>query len=61
MKIFMNEFDISPTRASLMTKTVSARLFIKIVGLLLPCFDAKNYLDSWLLQKGHSAVDTNTE
>jgi hypothetical protein len=44
---------ISPTRASLMTKTISSLLFLKIVRPPLTCFDPAIYVDSWLLQKRH--------
>jgi hypothetical protein len=60
MRIFMIESNVNPAKASLMMKTVSALLFIKIVGLLLPCFDLTKYLDSWLLQKSNSAISINS-
>ena len=46
---------ITPTRASLMTTTVSSLLFIRLVGPPLPRFDPTRYVDSWLLRGRHSA------
>jgi hypothetical protein len=52
---------ITPTRASLNTKTVSALLFIKLVGPPLTLFDPSKYVDRWLLKGRHSALDSNTK
>ncbi|XP_065645604.1 E3 SUMO-protein ligase KIAA1586-like [Hydra vulgaris] len=52
---------ITPTRASLMTKTVSTLLFIELVGPPLTSFDPSKYIDSWLLSGRHSAVDTKSK
>ena len=52
---------ITPTRASLMTTTVSSLLFIRLVGPPLPRFDPTRYVDSWLLRGRHSAIDTNSK
>jgi len=51
---------ITPTRASLMTKTVSSLLFIRLVGPPLTFFDPSKYVDSWLLRGRHSAVDSQS-
>ena len=52
---------ITPTRASLMTKTVSSLLFIRLVGPSLTQFDPTKYVASWLLRGRHSAVDTQSK
>ena len=44
------------TRASLKTKTISALLFIKIVGPPLILFDPSKYVELWLLRGRHSAI-----
>ena len=51
----------TPTRASLMTTTVSSLLFIRLVGPPLTRFDPARYVDSWLLRGRHSAIDTNSK
>uniref|UniRef100_A0A8C8RJZ3 HAT C-terminal dimerisation domain-containing protein n=1 Tax=Pelusios castaneus TaxID=367368 RepID=A0A8C8RJZ3_9SAUR len=51
---------ITSTRASLMTKTVSSLLFIRLVGPPLTFFDPSKYVDSWLLRGRHSAVDSQS-
>ena len=50
-----------PTRASLKTKTISALLFIKIVGPPLILFVPLKYVELWLLRGRHSAIDTNSK
>ncbi|XP_066475289.1 E3 SUMO-protein ligase KIAA1586-like [Tiliqua scincoides] len=52
---------VTPTRASLKTKTISALLFIKLVGPPLRLFDPSKYVDLWLLRGRHSAIDTNSK
>ena len=52
---------ITPTRASLLTKTVSALLFIRLVGPPLTRFDPSKYVDLWLLRRRHSAIDTKSK
>ena len=52
---------ITPTRASLMTKTVSALLFIRMVGPPLTYFDPTKYVDSWLLRGKHSALNSQSK
>lgn len=52
---------IRPMTDSLMTKTVSSLLFLKIVGHPLISFYPAKYVNSWLLQKCHSATDTRKE
>jgi hypothetical protein len=49
---------VTPTRASLSTKTISNFLFTRIVGPPLRHFSPIKYVDSWLLRGRHSAVDT---
>ena len=51
----------TPTRASLITKTISALLFVKLVGPPLKFFDPSKYVDRWLLKGRHSAIDTNSK
>ena len=51
---------ITTTRASLMTKTASSLLFIRLVGPPLTFFDPSKYVDSWLLRGRHSAVDSQS-
>ena len=51
----------TPTKASLKTKTISALLFIKIVGPPLILFDPSKYVELWLLRGRHSAIDTNSK
>ena len=52
---------ITPTRASLLTKTVSTLLFIRLVGPPLTRFDPTGYVQSWLLKGRRSAVCTNSK
>ncbi|KII65997.1 hypothetical protein RF11_15812 [Thelohanellus kitauei] len=51
---------IPPIRASLMTKTVSSLIFIRLVGPPLTFFDPSKYVDWWLLRGRHSAVDSQS-
>ena len=51
----------TPTKASLKTKTISALLFIKIVGPPLILFDPSKYVGLWLLRGRHLAIDTNSK
>ena len=46
---------------SLKTKTISALLFIKIVGPTLILFDPSKYVELWLLRGRHSAIDINSK
>ena len=52
---------ITPTRASLLTRTVSALLYIRLVGPPLRRFDPTRYVDSWILSGRRSAVTTNSK
>ena len=52
---------ITPTRASLLTRTVSALLYIRLVGPPLRRFDPTRYVDSWILSGQRSAVTTNSK
>ena len=52
---------ITPTRASLLTRTVSALLYIRLVGPPLRSFDPTRYVDSWILSGRRSAVTTNSK
>ena len=58
---FQMNLIATPTRASLKTKTISALLFIKIVGPPLILFDPSKYVDFCLLRGRHSAIDTNSK
>jgi hypothetical protein len=49
---------VTPLRSSLLTKTISAVLFIKIVGPPLSQFDPTKFVECWLLFGHHSATDT---
>lgn len=51
----------TPTRSSLTIKTISALLFIKLVGPPLKLFEPSKYVDRWLLKGRHSATDTNSK
>ena len=51
----------TPTRASLETKTISALLFIEIIGPPLILFDPSKYVELWLLRGRHLAIDTNSK
>jgi hypothetical protein len=50
---------LTSTRASLSMTTVSALLFVWVVGLPLRHFSPTKYIESWILRGRHSAVDTN--
>jgi hypothetical protein len=52
---------VTPTRASLSTKTVSNLLSIRIVGPPLRHFLPVKYVDSWFLRGHHSAVHTKSK
>jgi hypothetical protein len=54
---------VTPSRASLLTETISALLFIKIVSppLNLKQFDPTMYVKSWLSHEHHSALDTKSK
>lgn len=51
----------TPSRASLLTKTVSSLLFVRLVGPPLKQFDPTKYVDSWILRGRRSAVDKNSK
>lgn len=51
---------VTPTRSSLLTKTLSNLLFIKLVGPPLTYFDPKIYVRSWLAKGKHSALDSQS-
>jgi hypothetical protein len=50
---------IHPTGASLITKTMFSLPILKIVGAPLTRFNPAKYVDSFMLQKCHSATDKN--
>jgi hypothetical protein len=52
---------LTSTSASLSTTTVSALLFVRVVGPPLRHFSATKYVESWILRGRHSAVDTNSK
>jgi hypothetical protein len=54
-------FILTSTRASLSTTTVSALLFVRVVGPPLRHFSPTKYVESWILRGRHSAVDTNSK
>lgn len=51
---------VTSSRSSLLIRTTSALMFIRMVGPPLTQFNPSKYLDSWLLQGRHSAVDTKS-
>jgi hypothetical protein len=51
---------LTSTRASLSTITVSALLFVRVVGPPLRHFSPTKYVESWILRGRHSAVDTSS-
>jgi hypothetical protein len=59
--IFQNEPHLTSTRVYLSTTTVSALLFVRVVGQPLPHFSATKYVESWIPRGPHSAVDTNSK
>jgi hypothetical protein len=52
---------LTSTRASLSTTTVSAVLFVRVVGPPLRHLSPTKYVESWILRGRHSAVDTNSK
>jgi hypothetical protein len=52
---------LTSTRTSLSTITVSALLFVRVVGPPLRHFSATKYVEWWILRGRHSAVDTNSK
>jgi hypothetical protein len=50
---------LTSTRASLSTTTISALLFVQVVGPPLRHFSPTKYIESRILRGRHSAVDTN--
>jgi hypothetical protein len=52
---------LTSTRASLSMTTVSALLFVPVVGLPLRHFSPTKYVESWILRGRHSAIDTNSK
>lgn len=51
----------TPSRASLLTKTISSLLFVRLVGPPLKLFDPTKYVDSWILRGRRSAIDRNSK
>ncbi|XP_050500421.1 uncharacterized protein LOC126884207 [Diabrotica virgifera virgifera] len=51
---------ITDDRVSLLTKTVSSLMFVKLNGPPLTRFEPSKYVNSWLLRGRHSALDTNS-
>ena len=51
---------VTPTRSSLLTRTVSNLLFLKLVGPPLTLFNPKMYVRSWLAKGKHSALDSQS-
>jgi hypothetical protein len=54
-------FIVTPFTSSLLTKTTSVVMFIKIVGLSLSQFNPTKFVESWLLLGHHSAIDTKSK
>lgn len=52
---------VTSSRSSLLVRTTSALMFIRIVGPPLTQFNPSKYVDSWLLRGRHSAVDTKSK
>jgi hypothetical protein len=52
---------VTPVRSSLLTKTTSAVMFIKIVGPPQSQFDPTKSVESWLLLGHHSTKDTKSK
>ncbi|KAJ9573677.1 hypothetical protein L9F63_008947 [Diploptera punctata] len=52
---------VTSTTSSILVRTTSALLFIRIVGPSLTQVKLSKYVDSWLLQEHHSAVDTKSK
>ena len=51
----------TPSRASLLTKTISSLLFVRLVGPPLKLFDPTKYVDSWIPRGRQSAIDRNSK
>jgi hypothetical protein len=49
---------VTPLRASLLTKTTLAVMFIRVVGHTLSQFDQRKFVESCLLFGHHSAIHT---
>jgi hypothetical protein len=49
---------LTSTRASLSMTTISALLFVRVVGPSLRHFSPTKYVESWIMRGRHSAVDT---
>jgi hypothetical protein len=52
---------VTPFRSSLLTKTTSAVMFIKIVGPPVSQFDPTKFAESWLLLGHHSTIYTKSK
>jgi len=52
---------MTPTRNSLAVPTVSALLFVKLVGPPLTLFKPSGYVESWIAKGKHTADDTNSK
>ncbi|XP_030046369.1 E3 SUMO-protein ligase KIAA1586-like [Microcaecilia unicolor] len=52
---------VTPSRSSLLVTTISALMFIKIVGPPLTQFDPTKYVQSWMLRGHRSAIDTRSK
>jgi hypothetical protein len=52
---------LTSTRASLLTTTVSALLFVRVDGPPIRHFSPTKYVESWILRGRHSAIDTNSK
>jgi len=51
----------TPSPASLLTKTISSLLFVRLVGPPLKLFDPAKYVDSWIIRGRRSAIDRNSK
>ncbi|XP_028592483.2 peroxisome biogenesis factor 2 isoform X1 [Podarcis muralis] len=51
---------VTSSRSSLVIRTVSSLMFIRMVGPPLTQFNPTKYVESWLLQGHHNAVDTKS-
>jgi len=58
---FVISLIATPSWASLLTKTISSPLFIRLVGPPLKLFDPTKYVDSWILRGRQSAIDRNSK
>lgn len=52
---------VSPLRSSMHTSTASDILFIRITGPPLRKFNPRKYVESWLLEGRHSAIDSQSK